>query len=90
MGVFHVFKIIQMVPNHAKRLKYVINYWMISRLPIFNYSWYFLVNSLVCLYHGYREREMKVAARNEALQLATEELQKRIELKVSCQLVKSE
>ena len=29
-----------------------------------------------------REREMKVAARNEALQQATEELQKRIEQKV--------
>ena len=33
---------------------------------------------------------MKVAARNEALQLATEELQKRIELKVSCLLLKSD
>ena len=30
----------------------------------------------------YRDRQMKVAARNEALQHATEELQKRIEQKV--------
>lgn len=32
--------------------------------------------------YAYRNREMKVAARDEALQQATEELQKRIEQKV--------